>query len=84
MVPVLDKGANAIHKVPDSPSEIQIGDIVAYKSKYAEGTLIHRVVDIGADDKGVYYRLKGDNNPERDPGKVRFSQVERVLVAIIY
>jgi len=84
MDPVIDKGANAIHMVPNSPSEIEVGDIVAYKSVYASGTLIHRVVDINVDDKGIYYTLKGDNNPTNDPGKVRFEQIERVLVAIIY
>ncbi|MGM5483211.1 MAG: signal peptidase I [Nanobdellota archaeon] len=84
MDPVLDKGANAIHIIPEKPSEINIGDIIAYDSKYTQGTLIHRVIDIGADEKGVYYILKGDNNPENDPGKVRFNQVRRVLVAIIY
>lgn len=84
MDPVLDKGANAIHIIPQKPSEINIGDIVAYKSKYAEGTLIHRVVDIGSDEKGIYYIMKGDNNPENDPGKIRFNQVRRVLVAVIY
>jgi len=84
MDPVLDKGANAIHIVPTSENEIEIGDIVAYESKYSTGTVIHRVIDIGYDEQGKYFILKGDNNPSEDPGKVRFSQIKRVLVAIIY
>ncbi len=84
MDPVLDKGAHGIHIVPDSPSEIIEGDIIAYKPKTMNGTIIHRVIKIGHDDKGIYYILKGDNNPSPDPHKVRFEQVERVLVAIIY
>ncbi len=84
MDPVIDKGANAIHIVPEKPEDIVVGDIVAYKSKYADGTFIHRVTGIGFDDEGIYYILKGDNNPSTDPGKVRFDQIERVLVAIIY
>ena len=82
MDPVLDKGTNGIEIVPNSADEIQIGDIIAYKSKY--GTIIHRVVDKGTDEEGVYFITKGDNNKEADPGKVRFEQVERVLVALIY
>ena len=31
-----------------------------------------------------YFIMKGDNNPTSDPGKVRFSQMNRVLIAIIY
>ena len=84
MEPVLGKGAYGIHIVPKEPSDIDVGDIVAYRSDYADGTIIHRVIEKSKDDEGVYYVLKGDNNPSRDPGKVRFEQVERVLVAIVY
>lgn len=84
MDPVLDNGANAIQIVPSSETDIHIGDIVSYQSKYAEGTIIHRVIEIGYDKEGWYVIMKGDNNPRQDPGKVRFSQIKRVLVAIIY
>lgn len=84
MDPIIDKGANAIHIVPKTPDEINIGDIVAYESDYADGTLIHRIVSVSADENGIYYTLKGDNNPSPDPGKVRFNQIRRVLVGIIY
>lgn len=84
MDPIIDAGANAIHIVPESEDEIEVGDIIAYKSEYTDGTVIHRVVEIGEDEKGTYFILKGDNNPDPDPGKVRFEQIERVLVAIIY
>jgi len=84
MDPVIDSHANAIEVVPGSPSEISVGDIVSYKSDYADGTIIHRVIEIGFDEVGWYAIMKGDNNPREDPGKVRFSQVRRVLVAIIY
>ncbi len=84
MDPVIDKGANAIHVVPKSPDDLQVGDIVAYHSQYANGTIIHRIIDKGTDDQGTYFILKGDNNTTPDPGKVRFSQIKRVLIAIIY
>jgi signal peptidase len=82
MDPVLDAGTNGIEIIPESPNQIRVGDIIAYKSEY--GTIIHRVVDKGVDSKGIYFITKGDNNKNPDPEKVRFEQVERVLVALIY
>jgi len=84
MDPIIDAGANAIEVVPKSEGEVNVGDIVAYESDYAEGTIIHRIVYKGQDGKGTYYVLKGDNNPVNDPGKVRFEQIKKVVVAIIY
>jgi hypothetical protein len=84
MDPVLDYGANAIQVVPESEDDVNVGDIVSYESEYAEGTIIHRVIEKGADEDGTYFILKGDNNSKADPGKVRFSQIKKVVVAIIY
>jgi hypothetical protein len=84
MDPVIDAGAHAIEIIPKSEDEIDVGDIVAYESDYAEGSIIHRIVYKGQDEKGTYFVLKGDNNPVSDPGKIRFEQIKRVVVAIIY
>ncbi len=86
MKPFLDEKSNAIEVKPKSEKDLQIGDIVSYN--YNENgkniTVIHRIIKIGYDDKGWYAITKGDNNKEVDPKKVRFSQIKRVLVAIIY
>ena len=82
MDPVLDAGANAIQVVPQSADEISVGDIISYE--YGDGIIIHRVVEIGSDELGWYAIAKGDNNLYRDPGKVRFYQVKRVVVAIVF
>ncbi len=84
MDPVIDKGANAIQIVPQSINDIHVGDIISYESDYAEGVIIHRVVSIGNDEQGWYCTAKGDNNPNTDPGSIRFSQIKKVLVAVIY
>jgi hypothetical protein len=84
MDPFLDKGANAIEIIPESADQIGIGDIVAYESTKFSGTVIHRVIDKGVDSEGTYFIIKGDNNANADPGKVRFSQIKRVLIAVIY
>ncbi|MEM4263803.1 MAG: hypothetical protein QW666_02820 [Candidatus Woesearchaeota archaeon] len=82
MDPVFDAGANAIEIVPKSPGDIQVGDIVSYQTQY--GTIVHRITEIGNDEKGWYAIFQGDNNPIPDPEKVRWEQIKRVVVAIIY
>ncbi|MBW2988382.1 hypothetical protein KY318_02630 [Candidatus Woesearchaeota archaeon] len=84
MDPVIDETSHAIEIVPKSPSDIHIGDIVSYKPKGSSETIIHRVIGRGVDEEGVFFVMKGDNNPSRDPGKVRFEQIQRIVVAIIY
>jgi signal peptidase I len=84
MEPVISSRSYAIEVVPKSADQINVGDIISYKSEYADGIIIHRVIDKQIDSEGTYFILKGDNNPTQDPGKIRFSQVQRVVVAIIY
>ena len=82
MDPVIDAGANALQIVPKTPEEIQIGDIISYETDY--GIIIHRVKELGYDEQGWYAIAKGDNNPTQDPSHVRFSQIKRVVVGVIY
>ena len=84
MIPFLDEGANAIQISPESENDLQVGDIISYKSSYVEGIVIHRIKEIGSDSEGIYFIAKGDNNLSNDPEKIRFNQIERVLVGIIY
>ena len=84
MDPVIDSTSKAIEIIPKSEEEVHVGDIVAYKSKYSDGLVTHRVFEIDNDFIGWYAILKGDNNDYPDPGKVRFEQIKRLVVAIIY
>ena len=84
MDPVIDSTSNAIEIIPQKESDIHLGDIAAYQSKYKKGIVTHRIVDIGYDVFGWYAKLKGDNNNYSDPGKVRFEQIKRIVVGIIY
>lgn len=86
MDPFLDQGANALQFIPNSPDDINIGDIISYVPAGADEdqSIIHRVVYSGEDEKGIYYIVKGDNNVVADPGKVYFSQIRRVLFAVIW
>lgn len=82
MTPTLSEDANALEIEPLSPEEIKKGDIISYET--SDGIIIHRVVEIGEDEQGWYALTKGDNNKLNDPYKVRFSQVQRLLIGILY
>jgi len=84
MDPFIDENSHAIQIFPQSTDDIHVGDVVSYEHPYApNAVLIHRVIEVG-DDGEWYAILKGDNNTQADPGKVRFDQIRRVLVAVIY
>lgn len=82
MDPLFDETSNAIEIVPTSADQLRVGDIVSYQ--YGDSAVIHRIVEIGQDESGWYAIFKGDNNPSNDPKKVRWNQIKRVLVAVIY
>ncbi len=84
MDPVLDSTSTGIEIIPKSAEDIHVGDIVSYYSPIANATVIHRVIEVGEDHLGWYAKFKGDNNALEDPGRVRFSQIKRILVAVIY
>ena len=67
MDPVLDNGTNAIEVVPQSFDEIGTGDIISYEMESINGTIIHRVIEIGFDSEGWYAITKGDNLEFQDP-----------------
>lgn len=81
MKPMFDKGANGIRIKPQSAEEIEVGDIVSYRS--LGFLVVHRVVEKGEDDKGVYFITQGDNNAFSD-GKVRFEDIKYITIGVIY
>jgi len=82
MDPILDEKSHAIEIKPESGDEIEVGDVISYQTEY--GIIIHRVIEKGKDEEGIYYMVKGDNNQFEDPFKVRFENVKGVVVALIY
>jgi hypothetical protein len=82
MAPLFDHRSHALQVVPSSPEEISVGDIISYIS--GELIIIHRVVYIDEDQEGWYAIVKGDNNKVADPGKIRFEQIDRVVIGILY
>jgi len=84
MDPLIDEYSNSIEITPKSESQLQIGDIISYKSKIYSVTVIHRIIDIKEDEEGIYFVVKGDNNVIKDNEKVRFNQIEGVVVGVLY
>lgn len=83
MEPVLVAWNQVLEIVPQSPSEVSIGDIITYSSTTKGVTIIHRVVGISSDDFGWYATTKGDNSPNVDNEQIRFPMIKGVVVAII-
>jgi len=84
MDPIFDAESNTIEIKPKNPDVLKVGDIISFWSKTIGTTVIHRIVEVGKDNEGVYFVTKGDNNLYKDPEKVRFEQVKGVVVGIIY
>lgn len=81
MLPLFDKGANGVRIAPQSPDEINVGDIITFQRD--SNLIVHRVIEKGQDDEGIYFVTKGDNNLYTD-GKIRFEDIKYKTIAILY
>jgi len=84
MDPVFDLNSNGILITPKKINDIHVGDIISYISTYNSQRIVHRVIEIGTDEQGVYFIAKGDNNLYNDPGRIRFEQIKAVTIGILY
>ena len=84
MLPTMDYGSNGIQIIVDESIELQIGDIISFTPRGTNITVVHRIVDEGQDEKGVFYITQGDNNPLPDQGKVRRDQIVRLTVGVLW
>jgi hypothetical protein len=84
MDPIFDSEANTIEIKPEKKSDVHVGDVISYRPGNSDSLIVHRVVQISVDGDGWYAIVKGDNIANPDPDKVRFEQINGVLVAIIY
>lgn len=83
MDPLIDESAHGIEIQPVK-ERLHTGDIISYRSRRAQVVIVHRIISIGEDELGRYYITKGDNNTDQDPEKVRFEDIEGVVVVVIY
>ena len=78
----IDHGHTCILTDNFDPRELAVGDVVVYWSGTQD--IIHRIVEIGTDEEGRYYRLKGDNCYAIDPYLVRGKHIRWLLLGVIY
>lgn len=81
MIPFLDENSNGIKIVPSSANDINVGDIITFR--LGTDLIVHRVVEKGTDNEGIYFVTKGDNNSQTD-GKIRYNMIESKTIAILY
>jgi hypothetical protein len=81
MKPTLDEYSNGIRIVPNNEEDIHIGDIITFQE--GNNLIIHRVINIGKDEKGTFFITKGDNNTVSD-GKIRFSDIRYKTIGILW
>lgn len=79
---VMDYGHTCLLTDNFDPRDLEVGDVVVYRA--GSGQLIHRIVEIGTDEEGRYYRMKGDNCYAIDPYLVRGKHIVWLLLGVIY
>lgn len=84
MDPLIDEGTTTIEIKPKNEEDIKVGDIIAYNVEGYGYAFVHRVIEIGNDETGAYFIAKGDNFWKDDPYKVRFKDIEGIVVGILY
>jgi len=81
---VIDIGHHAIQVSDFSLSDLEVGDIITFRSTGHYGGVIHRIIEIGKDEIGRWYRTKGDNNYRPDPGFIRDEHIMYLCIGVIY
>jgi signal peptidase I len=67
MVPVFSRGSVVVTQKVNNPMDVQVGDILEYKT--TQRTITHRVIAIDTTTDGSgerFFITKGDNSPSQD------------------
>lgn len=83
MEPTLQRGTNGIRIVPRTEKEIEVGDIITFARANSSQFIVHRVVEKGSDDKGIFFITRGDSAEIADD-PVRFSEIRYKTIALVY
>ncbi|MDN4507595.1 signal peptidase I [Dietzia maris] len=82
MSPTIPAGSVAVVK-QISADEIEVGDVVTVDREEGQLPVTHRVVEIYPQTPGeALIRMKGDANPDVDPGMYRVTTVRKVLWSV--
>jgi len=80
MDPIIDENSIGLEIIPESKEEIHVGDIVAYES--GNDLIAHRIIEI--DNDGEWYAIVKGDNSENNAEKIRFDQINYVLIGVLY
>lgn len=78
MSPTLDIGSAVVSR-PADPQNIELGDIIIYRSPVNGKLTTHRVVGI-EENKTPFFQTKGDANEKSDPYMVPSSNIEGKVI----
>ena len=81
---LFDKGDRVVVTASFDRNKLGVGDVVIFQPDDYEGTIIHRIVKIGKDEYGRWYRTQGDNCIIPDPYKLRNKHIKYLLAVVIY
>lgn len=82
MLPVFKKGHTPLLMAEFDRDALEVGDIIVYAS--SRGLIIHRIVEIGIDAIGKWYKCKGDYNFKKDPEILRQDNIAYLFWGVIY
>ena len=60
--------------------DYKVGDIITYGSE----NIVHRIIEVGQDNEGIYYLTQGDNNQVNDGVKIRFLDIKYLTIGVLY
>ena len=80
MAPIITDKSVVFEKSPESPKDINIGDVISFYEPSVNGIVLHAVIGIGSIDGQIYYTTKGLANAEPDPWLVPFENVKGVMI----
>lgn len=82
---LLDYGHTVLLIKEFDKSQLAVGDIVVYQpTKRYANQIIHRIVKIGEDEQGRWYKTRGDNCATTDPYKLRNNHILFLCIGILY
>ena len=82
MDPVVDAGHTALLTGDFDKDELLTGDVIVFK--LPDKSVMHRIIEVGEDGEGKYYKTKGDNTYYPDPYVIRAENITHLLIGIIY
>lgn len=82
MLPTIPDHSAVILTTKFNISNLKVGDIIVYR---ADGmNICHRIVEVGHDEKGIFFKTKGDNNYYTDSYTIREKDILGVVVGVIW